>query len=340
MDERHPLMELLANTLLPSSDQGSIVFFGVVGICLTVIVIGVSWFSSRIYDKVVMSRRIQKISGEHVDVEPVQTSLANSTQRVEAVIGRVLPSLNDTSRRFRHAGLKVSIRVYVLIVLFFAGVLSVLLQIPSVPSYGEPLVWLVGLHAIFDSVVLRILVNRRQQKLLAQLPPAIEYIVRSISAGYSLEVSIQKAAEETEQPLGKHLATIPRLVRIGVPMPEALLAVAEEMRLPEFDFFVAACNAQLETGGNLAGVLQNLSDTIRARFQLQLKIQAMAAEGKFSGGLLALFPFGLLAYFTWKSPSYVDPLYSTDVGNKILIGSVVLVAVAILVIRQIVRIRV
>lgn len=330
----------LLGTLFQDITDPAILTLLAIGAGLIAIVVVAIWATSRVYDRVALNRRIQRLSGDHADLEELHLSLDSSPERVEALIGRLLPSLNQTSRKFRQAGLKVNIRTYVFFVLFLAGLMAIMIKMPAVPSWGKPILFLVGLHFAFEQLVLRMLINKRRVRILQELPIAVDYMVRSLRSGQGIEMAIQMAADACQDPLRGYLAEIPRLLKVGTPLVDAVDIVAQEMQMREFDFLAAACRAQMETGGNLANVMAGLSNTIRARHHLQLKISAMASEGKFSGFLLATFPFALLAYFTWANPKYVAPLYTTEIGHNLLLAAGVMVFIAIFAIRQITNFKV
>src|SRR3546814_13406530 len=92
------------------------------------------------------------------------------------------------------------------------------------------------------------------------------------------------------------LAVVER-IRIGNTMEAALQESAETLGTSEFQFFCISIAIQRETGGNLAETLANLSDVLRKRAQMKLKIRAMSSEAKASAyhvGSLPFFVFTIL----------------------------------------------
>ena len=71
-------------------------------------------------------------------------------------------------------------------------------------------------------------------------------------------------------------------MKIGRTMEAALQETADRLGTAEFQFFVITLAIQRETGGNLAETLSNLSDVLRKRAQMKLKIRAMSSESKAS----------------------------------------------------------
>ena len=94
------------------------------------------------------------------------------------------------------------------------------------------------------------------------------------------------------------------------------------------------------TGGNLADVLETLADTLQERQTLRDKVGALTAQGKASGIVLAFLPFILLGALWVIVPQLVRPMFMTVIGQLMIAGMMVSVAVGGLVIWKIVDIKV
>src|SRR5205085_10427903 len=112
-------------------------------------------------------------------------------------------------------------------------------------------------------------------------------------------------------------------VRIGAQMNEALKHAAERVRISEFRFYVVALVLQHRTGGSLAETLGNLSNIIRRRKELRLKIRAFTAESKMSVAVLSALPFGAAGLMTLVARDLMAPLV-TDPRGRFMIGLAVM----------------
>jgi tight adherence protein B len=65
-----------------------------------------------------------------------------------------------------------------------------------------------------------------------------------------------------------------------------------------------ALKIQTETGGNLAEILARLSNLLRQRKMLRLKVRAISAEGRLSAVFLTAMPFALFGVVTLLRPDY------------------------------------
>jgi tight adherence protein B len=292
-----------------------------------------------------MERRIQRIAGGPAPaaVGP-ELRLVREDDRVEGAILRFFPSVRQTQLRLRRAGGAVSIRLYVLLLLLATFSASLLLTgvgpFALIPDWGMPVLMLFLAHVGANAVVLPFFTRHRQNRILKQMPEVIDFVVRAIIVGQSLEVALREASDAFQGPLAQDLALIPKLVDVGVPLPEAMRTVALEVDMAEFDFLVAACVAQLQSGGGLADVLRGLSETIRARHQLRQKVAAMTAEGRVSVGFLACLPIGLFLYLLVTQEGYMDPLFTSDVGQVIFYAIFGLIATGVAVAWRLVQLKV
>jgi tight adherence protein B len=91
-------------------------------------------------------------------------------------------------------------------------------------------------------------------------------------------------------------------MKIGRTMEAALQETADRLGTAEFQFFVITLAIQRETGGNLAETLSNLSDVLRKRAQMKLKIRAMSSESKASAYIVGSLPFVVFTLVWFINP--------------------------------------
>jgi tight adherence protein B len=83
--------------------------------------------------------------------------------------------------------------------------------------------------------------------------------------------------------------------------------MAERWDLDDIRMFVVSLSVQTETGGNLAEILQNLSEVIRARASLYMKVRALSSEGRMTGWMLTILPvLTLVGMFAVNPGFYLD----------------------------------
>jgi tight adherence protein B len=86
--------------------------------------------------------------------------------------------------------------------------------------------------------------------------------------------------------------------------------MAERWDSDDMRMFVVSLSIQSETGGNLAEILENLSQVIREREAMLLKVRALSSEGRLTANMLTILPLGsFLVLF------FVNPRFFLDVAN-------------------------
>ena len=176
------------------------------------------------------------------------------------------------------------------VLIFLLGLLGLDLLLAAVLSSAA------GLGA--PVLVLRSAQRRYQNRFLGIFPDALDLIGRAVKAGLPVLDAMEVATQAIPAPVGSEFQQTLDEVRIGVQIDEALRHAAERVRIAEFRFYVVALALQHRTGGSLAETLANLSNVIRRRKELRLKVRAFTAEAKMSVMVLSALPFvagGLMA---------------------------------------------
>lgn len=172
------------------------------------------------------------------------------------------------------------------------------------------------------------------------MPDVMELLARSLRAGHSLPSAIELAGQETPYPLGRELRIAYEEQRMGIGITEALRHMAERVDSEDVRYFVIAILIQVETGGNLAEIMEKISLLIRNRLHLKGKVRVLSAEGRFSALVITLMPFMLFAFlYLWK-PDYALAMFRDPVGRKFVFGGLISLVLGILVLRKMVTIRV
>ena len=122
-------------------------------------------------------------------------------------------------------------------------------------------------------------------------------------------------------------------------MEDALGEMAERINSENFAFIVTAVNVQTQVGGSLAGLFDMVADTVRQRQQFQRKIKSLTAMGRMSAYVLVGLPF-LMAGAIWTlNPGYMDPLFHTSTGHKLIFMGLLMMMVGSLILKKIVSFK-
>jgi len=139
--------------------------------------------------------------------------------------------------------------------------------------------------------IVSFLINKRLMQFTTSFPDAIDLLVRGLRSGLPVSETLNVVAKEIPGPVGEEFRMVTEKIRIGKSMEDALQDTADRLGTAEFQFFVITLAIQRETGGNLSETLSNLSDVLRKRAQMKLKIRAMSSESKASAYIIGSLPF-------------------------------------------------
>jgi len=178
--------------------------------------------------------------------------------------------------------------------------------------------------------------SQRMAKFERQLPEALELVSRALRAGHAFSVGLKLVGDEAADPIGIEFRRVFDEVSMGVALPQALKNMTDRLDCVDLRFFVTAVLVQRETGGNLAEIIDSLAGLIRRRFELQLKVTALSAEGRFSGIILFCLPLVVGSALYMMNPEYMSILFTDPVGqNMLMVGSFLMVTGAIVMKRMV-----
>ncbi len=155
-------------------------------------------------------------------------------------------------------------------------------------------------------------IKKRTNNFNKKFPDAIELLVRGLRSGLPVTETLSVVAQEVPGPVGEEFKGIVERTKIGRTMEESLQATADRLGIAEFNFFCITLAIQRETGGNLAETLSNLSDVLRKRAQMKLKIKAMSSESKASAYIVGSLPFIVFVLIYWVNPTYIGGFFEDD----------------------------
>ncbi len=186
----------------------------------------------------------------------------------------------------------------------------------------DPLVTVVGalIGAVLPVAYVNLKRNKRQEKLLSQLPDAFDLMSRVIRAGQTMAQALLAVADEFASPIAGEFAYCYEQQNLGLSSETAMRELARRGGLVELKIFVLAMLVQQQTGGNLAEMLDKLSTIIRERYRMRGKVKAMTAEGRMQAMVLLGLPPGVFLMMLAMNRAYGAILLE----NPVLIWAMVI----------------
>jgi tight adherence protein B len=234
------------------------------------------------------------------------------------------------------AGLSISVR-------FFWTASAVLGGVLTFAPFVAGLPWFVSLGAGFVGFfglprwVLGYLRKRRQNIFLNDFADAIDVMVRALKAGLPVSESMKIIASESGDPVGPEFAEVVEGQRVGITIDQGIERMVERIPLSEVNFLAIVMTIQSKTGGNLSEALSNLSRVLRDRKKMKQKITSVSQEAKSSAAIIGSLPFVIMGMLTIMNPNYLTPMFTTNTGNMLLVGSATWMCIGVLVMRKMIN---
>jgi tight adherence protein B len=238
----------------------------------------------------------------------------SSIGALDTLIKRLLPNPENLRARLDRTGYNISVGIYLMasvlvgLVFLLVGLLNPVL--PTAAVFFKSLCAAIGVP--HGAVVF--LSKRRIKKFLESFPEGIDLIVRGLKSGLPVTESIKTVSTELNGPVAVEFGRISDNIKFGKTLPDSLEACAKRLGIAEFRFFTIALGIQQETGGNLAETLGNLSDVLRRRRQMKLKIKAFSSEAKASAYIIGSLPFLMEGLILAVNYDYAIQLFTDDRG--------------------------
>jgi tight adherence protein B len=174
-------------------------------------------------------------------------------------------------------------------------------------------------------------------KLLSQLPDAFDLMARVIRVGQTPVQAMHAVAEEFDQPIAAEFAFCNEQHNLGLPANIVLRGLGQRNGVLEIHIFVIAMLIQQQTGGGLAGMMENLAAVVRERIALRDKVKTLTAEGRMQALILMALPPFMLVVMLFVNRSYAMMLFEYP---SLLVAGLVSMGLGALWIRKIVNFEV
>lgn len=177
----------------------------------------------------------------------------------------------------------------------------------------------------------------RMNKFLAELPNAVDVIVRGVKTGLPLNDCLRIIATEGQEPLKSEFKKVIEAQSLGVPLADAVMRIYERVPVQEANFFGIVISIQSKAGGNLSEALGNLSRVLRERKKMKAKIKAVSQEAKASASIIGALPPAVMGLVWISTPTYIETLFTTQAGNIILVAGGLWMLIGILVMKKMIN---
>ncbi|MEM8748748.1 MAG: type II secretion system F family protein [Pseudomonadota bacterium] len=281
-----------------------------------------------------------KVQAKRMDEKQRRKLREETLKNVDAqrATGKKAASVNLPAKLVQ-AGMTISVKKFYVYSILFGLLVFVALyisrKVPVPAAFGLAFVagfgvprWFVGFKRA-----------RRFAKFTLIFPNAIDIIVRGIKSGLPLNDCLRIIANDSEEPVRGEFRKLVESTQMGIPVPDACERLYQNIPTAETNFFAIVIAIQSSAGGNLSEALANLSKVLRERRKMSDKIKAFSTEAKTSAIIIGSLPFIVASLVAFTTPGYLNPLFDTQTGNKIVIGCAISMAFGIFVMKKMINFK-
>ena len=227
--------------------------------------------------------------------------------------GQGKPTLSEDLAR---AGLNIAAPEYLLIRISAVAIGALIGLVRFGFSLGPVILGAVGFFV--PPLAVAYLQRRRQLQFNEQLTSMLQLLSNSLKTGYAIDRALETVAAKSQPPVSTEFERVATEVTLGTSVEDALSSLLLRINSPDLEFIVTAILLHIRVGGNLAEVLDNISDTLRDRLQTKRDMSVLTAQSRASASIITGLPILLALGLYVFVPGYYAPMTSTWVGYAML----------------------
>jgi tight adherence protein B len=267
--------------------------------------------------------RIRKERSDPAD--GLQTARATPRELVERLLRPAAESLSlrrsaegkpTLSEDLARAGLNITPAEYLLIRIGAVALGALIGLFRFGISIGPLVIAAVGF--VLPPLIVNFLQRRRQNMFNDQLTGMLQLLSNSLKTGYAIDRALETVATKSQPPVSTEFERVTTEITLGTSVEDALSALLLRINSPDLEFIVTAILLHTRVGGNLAEVLDNISDTLRDRLQTKRDMSVLTAQSRASATIITGLPILLALGLYVFVPGYFAPMTSTFVGYVLL----------------------
>lgn len=200
--------------------------------------------------------------------------------------------------------------------------------------------WCLGFVLFSTYYVAKLLHKRELERFDNQMVDVTYAMKNSLKAGMTLQQAMTLIATEFASPASDEFRIALREIQLGASIEESLKHMDERLNNPDFKLMVNAIEILRQTGGNMVETFENITQTLKSRKRVEGKIKTLTAQGRAQAIILCAMPFAMAAMLYFLNRPYIEPMFTTILGNVLLTIVLLMVSSGWVIINKIITIEV
>ncbi|MGL5012300.1 MAG: type II secretion system F family protein [Paracoccaceae bacterium] len=280
----------------------------------------------------VRSQRIRQIHAESGGKMLLMHHLAPDSWKAR------IPVFGSLETNMRQAGMKMGVQPFIAVCAFSGGVAFIIWS--QILGFGVAILPALLLGAGLPVVVVANFKRRRLERFTAQLPDALDLMMRGLRVGHPINTTLSNVVENMEDPISTEFKIMADQIAYGEDLVTAFMSLAQRVDQEDMYYLAASVGIQHGTGGNLASMLGTLSRVIRGRAMMRRRIKAISSEGRISAFILSGLPLLIFGFTSFTAPGYYSGVQDDPAFMPMAIAIVVFLVANFLVLRKLSTFRI
>lgn len=165
--------------------------------------------------------------------------------------------------------------------------------------------------------------QRTKQQRMA-LAEAADLLRENYTILPSVPVVFNLLATNGPRELREDFRTMSSALSAGASLEEVLRTWQQGSSEPYIQQIAETLLVHDREGGHIGPILRRMADSVREQVRIQRRIEAEQTRQRWTGRIIALFPFAAILFLKIAAPDYVDPYYSSALGQVTILAITVL----------------
>ncbi len=202
-----------------------------------------------------------------------------------------------------------------------------------------------SLAIFYPKIKLKEIIAKRKYNLNLQFKDMLYSLSSSLGAGKSVERSFKEVFLDLSviyidpnTDILNETQIITRKLEMNETIESALADFAMRSHLDDVADFVDVFRIAKRTGGNIIEIIKNTSNIINDKIEIKEEIDIILTERKLEQRILNLLPIFMIVLLTFTVPEYIAPVFNDVKGIMAMSVSILLLLLAYIISRKIIRI--
>lgn len=166
--------------------------------------------------------------------------------------------------------------------------------------------------------------KQEQYRLNRGFADALAAFSAALEAGYSAENALAECAKDltllypADEPIRREIRYLQRQLQNNRSLEDAVADMAERTRDEDIFCFSEVFEIAKRSGGDLLQVIKATERNMAEREEVKREIRTVLSSKRLEANIMNLMPCGILLYFLFCDPTYLEPLYEGVAGRGLM----------------------